>query len=76
MEEVLNAHYQNMPSEEAVRPICAAAADGHHSKIAYDDVPICLSCLSLWTEELTGEDLADWCRRKLLEREVESRKTT
>jgi hypothetical protein len=64
----MNAHYENMSPDEAVRPICAAAADGHHSKLAYDDVPICLACLALWTEELTGDGLADWARQKFIER--------
>lgn len=61
-------HYETQPASEAVRPICAAAIDGHHAKIAFDDVPICLVCLSDYTEELTGETLAEWCRRRVIER--------
>ncbi len=63
-------HYENLPPPEAVRPICAAASDGHHAKIAYDDVPVCLACLALYSEELTGECLEDWCRRKVVERQA------
>lgn len=75
MEEVLNASHFELEPISVQTPRCAAGC-GFLAKCRIDDTPICLACCAVFYDDITGERIDEWCRRKFLEREAASREAT
>lgn len=67
------AHFELEPVSEQT-PMCAAHC-GFLAKVRLDETPICLSCCAQFYDDLTGERVDEWCRRKFLEREAAERES-
>jgi hypothetical protein len=63
------SHFAYEPSEEENRERCSAGC-GNAAQCVYNDEPVCYECLDDYATEITGEPIAEFCRRRFIEREA------